>query len=88
MGDTFTSTLFKQTFQKLFTKDSQNAHFRMSFNASFEIKVMCGICYALPCYLQGGLQREIRNGVISYHLMENFGMLADAVRNKLGFQCT
>lgn len=49
MGDTFTSTLFQQTFQKLFTKDSQNANFRMSFNASFEIKVCRSCIHILRC---------------------------------------
>lgn len=39
MGDSFNTSLFKQSFQKVFAKDAQNAHFRMGFNASFEVKV-------------------------------------------------
>ena len=39
MGDSFNTSLFKQSFQKVFAKDPQNAHFRMAFNASLEIKV-------------------------------------------------
>jgi protein transport protein SEC23 len=39
IGDSFNTSLFKQTFQKVFSKDAQNAHFKMSFNASFEVKV-------------------------------------------------
>lgn len=40
MGDSFNTSLFKQTFQKVFAKDNQNANFRMAFNATFEIKVL------------------------------------------------
>ena len=39
MGDSFNTSLFKQTWQKVFAKDTQGQHFRMAFNASFEIKV-------------------------------------------------
>ncbi len=39
LGDSFETSLFKQTFQKIFAKDSQNVHFRMGFNANFEVKV-------------------------------------------------
>lgn len=39
MGDSFNTSLFKQTFQKVFSKDVQNSHFRMGFNASLEVKV-------------------------------------------------
>ena len=39
MGDSFNTSLFKQSFQKVFGKDSQNTHFKMAFNASFEVKV-------------------------------------------------
>lgn len=38
MGDSFNTSLFKQTFQKVFSKDA-HGNFRMAFNASFEIKV-------------------------------------------------
>ncbi|XP_011410444.1 PREDICTED: protein transport protein Sec23A-like isoform X2 [Amphimedon queenslandica] len=38
MGDSFNTSLFKQTFQKVFAKDAQNNHFRMGFNASLEVK--------------------------------------------------
>lgn len=38
MGDSFNTSLFKQTFQKVFSKDVQNSHFRMGFNASLEVK--------------------------------------------------
>ena len=39
MGDSFNTSLFKQTWQKVFAKDSHGQHFRMAFNCSFEIKV-------------------------------------------------
>ncbi len=39
MGDSFETSLFKQTFQKVFAKDSQNVHFKVGFNATFEVKV-------------------------------------------------
>ena len=37
MGDSFNSSLFKQTFQRVFVKDA-NDHFKMAFNATMEIK--------------------------------------------------
>lgn len=40
LGDTFTSTLFKQTYQKVFSKDHRQ-EYCMSFNANIDIKV----CY-------------------------------------------
>jgi hypothetical protein len=38
MGDSFNTSLFKQTFQRVFAKD-QRGDFNMAFNANFEIKV-------------------------------------------------
>ncbi|KAG8174172.1 hypothetical protein JTE90_009120 [Oedothorax gibbosus] len=37
MGDSFNSTLFKQTFQRVFTKDAKG-EFKMAFGASLEVK--------------------------------------------------
>ena len=37
MGDSFNSALFKQTFQRVFSKDSKD-EFRMAFNATLEVK--------------------------------------------------
>ncbi len=44
LGDSFNTSLFKQTWQKVFSKDS-GGHFNMAFNASFEIKVnlLCSV---------------------------------------------
>lgn len=39
MGDSFNTSLFKQTWQKVFAKDAHGQHFKMAFNGSFEIKV-------------------------------------------------
>ena len=39
MGDSFNTTLFKQTWQKVFAKDAHGQNFRMAFGASFEVKV-------------------------------------------------
>jgi protein transport protein SEC23 len=38
MGDSFNSALFKQTFQRVFAKDSKDENFRMAFGATLEIK--------------------------------------------------
>lgn len=38
MGDAFDTALFKQTFQRVFAKDSKE-EFRMAFGASIEVKV-------------------------------------------------
>ena len=37
MGDSFNSALFKQTFQRVFSKDSKD-EFKMAFNATLEVK--------------------------------------------------
>ena len=39
LGDSFNTSLFKQTWQKAFSKDAHGQHFKMAFNASFEVKV-------------------------------------------------
>lgn len=39
LGDSFNTSLFKQTWQKVFAKDPQGQNFKMAFNASFEVKV-------------------------------------------------
>ena len=38
MGDSFNTSLFKQTFQRIFSKDF-NGNFRMAFGATLEVKV-------------------------------------------------
>ena len=38
MGDSFNTSLFKQTFQKVFAKDNKN-EYRMNFGATVEVKV-------------------------------------------------
>lgn len=38
MGDSFNTALFKQTFQRMFSKDLRN-EFKMAFGGTFEIKV-------------------------------------------------
>lgn len=37
MGDSFNSSLFKQTFQRVFVKDDKD-NFKMAFNATLEVK--------------------------------------------------
>lgn len=36
MTDSFSSSLFKQSFQKVFEKD-ENGHLKMAFNATMEV---------------------------------------------------
>ena len=38
MSDSFNTSLFKQTFQKVFSKDNKN-DYRMHFGATMEVKV-------------------------------------------------
>lgn len=38
MGDSFNSSLFKQTFQRVFDKDA-NGFLKMGFNATMEVSV-------------------------------------------------
>lgn len=40
MADSFNTSLFKQTFQRVFTKDVQGA-FKMALAGTLEIKVAC-----------------------------------------------
>ena len=49
LGDSFNTSLFKQTWQKAFAKDSHNQHFKMAFNASFEVKVHVLLYVAAVC---------------------------------------
>lgn len=37
MGDSFNSSLFKQTFQRVFVRDGKN-ELKMAFNATLEVK--------------------------------------------------
>lgn len=37
MGDSFNSSLFKQTFQRVFAKDQKN-EYKMAFNGTLEVK--------------------------------------------------
>ena len=46
MGDAFDTALFKQTFQRVFSKD-QKGEFRMAFGANLEIKVNPSSCFDL-----------------------------------------
>ena len=39
MGDSFNTSLFKQTFQRVFSKD-QKGEFKMAFGATLEVKVL------------------------------------------------
>ena len=38
MGDAFNTSLFKQTFQKIFARDNKD-EYRMNFDATLEVKV-------------------------------------------------
>jgi protein transport protein SEC23 len=38
MGDSFNTSLFKQTFQRVFSKDAKS-EFKMAFGATVEVKV-------------------------------------------------
>lgn len=48
MADSFNTSLFKQTFQRVFTKDVQGS-FKMAFGATLEVKVgaLCPPCCQL-----------------------------------------
>jgi len=44
MGDSFNTSLFKQTFQRVFNKGF-NGEFRMAFGASLDVKVRDWFCW-------------------------------------------
>lgn len=48
MGDSFNTSLFKQTFQRVFTKD-MHGQFKMGFGGTLEIKVSNLIYVAYVC---------------------------------------
>ena len=50
MGDSFNTSLFKQTFQRLFSKDVKN-EFKMAFAANLEVKVNVNINHRTNCGL-------------------------------------
>ncbi|KAI1730116.1 sec23/Sec24 trunk domain-containing protein [Ditylenchus destructor] len=62
MADSFNSVLFKQTFQKVFDKDT-NGHLKMGFNATTEVKVGNGLKIEgiLGCCASG----NVKNAVVS-----------------------
>lgn len=45
MGDSFNTSLFKQTFQRVFSKD-YNGDFRMAFGGVLEVKVSTAVAAA------------------------------------------
>ena len=44
MGDSFNTSLFKQTFQRVFSKDAKG-EFKMAFGATVEVKVKCNCLF-------------------------------------------
>ncbi|KAI6227627.1 Protein transport protein SEC23 [Aphelenchoides fujianensis] len=62
MADSFESTLFKQSFAKVFEKDA-DGHLKMGFNATMEVKLSAGLKVegALGCCASGG----VRNAIVS-----------------------
>lgn len=50
MGDSFNTSLFKQTFQRVFSKD-YNGDFRMAFGGVLEVKVR-GPCFQTVILIQ------------------------------------
>jgi len=67
MGDSFNTSLFKQTFQRVFAKDSRG-EFNMAFNCTLEIKVpnqlkvagIIGPCFSANRKVRGW--RVVNNG--------------------------
>jgi protein transport protein SEC23 len=60
MADSFESTLFKQSFAKVFEKDA-DGQLKMGFNATMEVKVSAGLKIegALGCCASGGVKNAI-----------------------------
>ena len=49
MGDAFDTALFKQSFQRVFTKDSKD-DFKTGFCATIDVKVGKLVCSLLPMF--------------------------------------
>lgn len=62
MADSFRSTLFKQSFAKVFEKDA-DGQLKMGFNATMEVKLSPGLKVegVLGCCASGG----VRNAVVA-----------------------
>lgn len=60
MADSFDSTLFKQSFAKVFEKDA-DGQLKMGFNATMEVKLSAGLKVegALGCCASGGVRNAI-----------------------------
>lgn len=65
MGDSFNTSLFKQTFQKVFVKD-QKGDFKMGFGASLEVKVSL-----VPCHGQSHLTPLHAHIALNYHILHH-----------------
>lgn len=70
MADSFNSTLFKQSFQKVFEKDA-NGHLKMGFHATMEIKLGNGVKVegAFGCCASAG----VKNAIVSENEMGTGG---------------
>uniref|UniRef100_A0A8B9H8V2 Protein transport protein SEC23 n=1 Tax=Astyanax mexicanus TaxID=7994 RepID=A0A8B9H8V2_ASTMX len=68
MGDSFNTSLFKQTFQRVFSKD-YNGEFRMAFGASLEVKEMGvgGTCQWKICSLNPSTTLALYFEVVNQH---------------------
>lgn len=62
MGDSFNSTLFKQTYQRVFEKDAQG-HLKMGFNATLEVK--CSKELKLEGCLGCAANLQVKNHAVS-----------------------
>lgn len=73
MGDSFNTSLFKQTFQRVFSKDMRG-DFNMAFNTTMEVKVpnqlkVSGVIG--PCISAGRKVGLYQERMLRYHLWPN-----------------
>ena len=69
LGDSFNTSLFKQTFQRVFAKD-QKGEFKMAFGATLEVKVIdLSLVNSLPTECR--LLRNFANSLDPYQARQN-----------------
>jgi hypothetical protein len=64
MGDSFNTALFKQSFQRVFSKD-QKSEFKMAFGATLEVKVRKKIFFP-PLLISYQLRAPFVAGILLY----------------------
>jgi len=62
MGDSFNTSLFKQTFQRVFSKDAKN-EFHMAFSGNIEVKVSHPTVHSVVSLVCDEVHKSVKKSV-------------------------